>query len=414
MSVLCDTEGPTGSGVIDVSLVIPCFNEEGAIARVVQKGLAGLQKLGVSGEVLVVDNGSTDGSASEARRAGARVVFEARSGYGSALMRGFNEARGRYLVMADGDDTYPVEELGPFLELLDSGYDMVNGNRFGGKMEPGAMTWSHRYLGTPALSWLLRVMTRTSLRDSQCGMRAFRREAIARLDLRAPGMEFASEMLLKATRAGLRVGEVPIALAPRIGESKLQTLPDGWRHLRYLLMASPDYLFFLPGTLLVLLGFAGIVYEAAVPQGLAFVGGIWRIDYAPVILGSAGLQILWFGVLAKVYYAITGLLGEDRVINWFLRKFSLERALSVSAAVVLSGGAVEIGLALQQFGVIPPHSVLGVIGAFAIVTGIQSSFSSFLAYLLSSEYTRPWSSTQTDPQSTELFDTVATVSIAPN
>jgi glycosyltransferase involved in cell wall biosynthesis len=379
------------SGPLVVSLVIPCLNEEQAIGRVVEKGLAGLAALGVPGEVLVVDNNSTDGTAEAARKAGARVVLERRRGYGSAYQRGFAEARGKYIVMADGDDTYPVDNLRPFIELLDRGCDMVNGNRLAAGVDQGAMTWSHRYLGTPALSWLLRWITGTTLGDSQCGMRAIRKDALARLDLRAPGMEFASEMLVKAAWAGLRLGEVPITLAPRIGDSKLQTLPDGWRHLRYLLVASPDHLFLLPGLVLFLAGLALLVLQAMAPAGVP-VGNIrWEPRFAPVVLGSVGTQVLWFGLLAKMYYASLGMLGEDRLLTWFLRAFSLERALVTSLVVAAIGVGLELALVLQEgfdFIFIAPQPLLGSTGAFFTVVGVHSFFSSFLAYLMSSEHTR--------------------------
>jgi glycosyltransferase involved in cell wall biosynthesis len=380
-----------GPDPVLVSLVIPCLNEEQAIGRVVRKGLAGLAALGVAGEVLVVDNDSSDGTATAAREAGARVVQERRRGYGRAYQRGFAEARGKYIVMADGDDTYPVDDLKPFIELLERGCDMVNGNRLASGVDQGAMTWSHRYLGTPALSWLLRWVTGTRLADSQCGMRAFRKDALARLELSAPGMEFASEMLVKAAWAGLRLGEVPITLAPRVGDSKLQTLPDGWRHLRYLLVASPDHLFLLPGIVLFLAGLALLGVQSLAPAGVPIGNIRWEPRFAPVIRASIGTPVLWFGLLAKIYYASLGILTEDRLVRWFLRVFSLERALGASLALILVGLGLEVALALQEgldFIFVAPQPLLGAAGAFATVVGIHSFFSSFLAYLMSSEYTR--------------------------
>jgi glycosyltransferase involved in cell wall biosynthesis len=206
-----------------VSVVIPCLIERAAIGGAVLKASSGLMALQMPGEVIVVDNGSTDGSAAAAAAAGARVVHESRRGYGSACQRGFAESRGQYVVMGDGDGTYPLERLNEFVALLEAGFDLVNGDRFTGGIDPGAMTWSHRYLGTPMLSWLLRSVSGAKLADSQCGMRAFRSEALAGLKLRAQGMEFASEMLVKSARAGLRITEVPVHLSPRVGESKLQT-----------------------------------------------------------------------------------------------------------------------------------------------------------------------------------------------
>ena len=370
-----------------ISLVIPCLNEEGAIGEVVRKGLRALDALGVPGEVLVVDNGSSDRSVAIARRAGARVVHEPSRGYGSALRRGFAEARGRYVVIADGDDTYPVDDLRPFVKLLDEGYDMVNGNRFGGGIQPGAMTWSHRYLGTPLLSLLLRAFTRTDLADSQCGMRAFRRQALRSLDLRAPGMELASEMLVKAARAGLRIGQVPITLAPRVGESKLQTLPDGWRHLRYLLTASPDHLFLLPGLLLLAFGLAVLGLQAVFPTGLPISDIWWRPEYAGVVLSLIGIQTIWFGLIAKVYSVATRLVATDRLTSWFLARMTLERSLLVSFGFLTVGIIAEFALALQQLDLTPTIPFLGPFGALALLVGVQSFFSSFVIYLLTSDCT---------------------------
>lgn len=249
------------------------------------------------------------------------------------------------------------------------------------------MSWSHRYLGTPVLSWLLRWITGTGLADSQCGMRAVRREVLQRLDLRAPGMEFASEMLVKAARAGLRLGQVAITLAPRIGESKLQTLPDGWRHLRYLLVASPDHLFFLPGAVLLATGLAMLAVQVMLPLGLQLGETTWKPEYAPVILGAIGMQVLAFGLLARIYCATQDPICEDRLVSWFLGSFSLERSLGISLAAAVLGGAIEVALGIQQLGLIDARPALGVMGAFALVTGLQGFFSSFMAYVMCSEYT---------------------------
>lgn len=365
-----------------VSLVIPCLNEEAAIGLVVQKGTAGLEALGLSYEVIVVDNGSTDRSAEYAAAAGARVVHETARGYGSAYKRGFAEARGEFIVMADGDDTYPVDNLTPFFDLvLNHGYDMVNGDRFGGPMINGAMTWSHRYIGTPLLSWVLRWFSGAKLSDSQCGMRVFRKSAIAALDLRAPGMEFASEMLLKAARSGLKLGQVPISLMPRVGESKLQTLPDGWRHLRYLLVSSPDHLFTLPGVALLLLTLATLVFSVVEPRGIPLGGTLWQPRYLAVILGTAGVQTLWLGQLSKIYGRIV--VGEN------VERFALERGLGLGIAILAVGVGAEVALGLQQFLLLPVRPVVDTIGALGVLVGLQTFFGSFMAYMLTSEYTRP-------------------------
>jgi hypothetical protein len=376
-----------------VSVVIPCLNEVGAIARVVRRTLAGFVELSLPGEVIIVDNGSTDGSAAEAARAGARVVIENRPGYGSALKRGFAEARGRYIIMADGDDTYPTDNLRPFIALLEHGCDVVYGDRFAGGIDPQAMSWSHRYVGTPVLSWLVRKLSGVAVTDSQCGMRGFRREALERLDLRASGMDLNMEMLIKVGQAGLVVGEVPIRLARRIGESKLQTIPDGWRNLRYLLVSSPEYLFLLPGVALLLLGVVMLGLQSGMPRGVSIGSITWLPQFAPLILGSVGTQLIWFAIIANLYYTNTGFVKGDQsgggLMRIFSRYFSLEWMLLISLVVVAAGAGLEVLLGLQQFDLISPNHTLASVGAFSVIVGLQSFFSSFIAYLLSSEQTRP-------------------------
>lgn len=381
-------ETSTASPAVEVSVVLPCLNERDAIGAVVARALAGIRSTGRTGEVVVVDNGSLDDTAAVAARAGARVVLEQARGYGNAVRRGFAEARGRYIVMADGDGTYPVETLQPFIARLEAGDDMVYGNRFRGSIQPGAMPWTHRYVGTPLLSWLLRLLTHANVSDSQCGMRAFRRETLRRLDLRAPGMELNAEMLAKAGRHGLRIGEVAIPLEVRIGESKLQTVPDGWRNLRYLLVASPDQLFLLPGATLFVLGLLALLLQALFPGGIDIGNGNWRPAYASVVLGATGAQTLWFGIIAKLFHAATHLSPSSRLATWLLESFSLERALAFSLALMAVGLGLELALGIQQFGLIGYQPALAPAGAFALVIGLQSFFSAFLAYLLRAELPR--------------------------
>ena len=232
-----------------VSIVMPCLNEEQTVEICVRKALGWLQRSGTPGEVVIVDNGSTDRSVELATAAGARVVHESRRGYGAALRRGFAEARGEWLVMGDCDDTYEFSDLDALMRPLDEGYDLSVGNRHAGGIAPGAMTWSHRYIGTPTISFLLKMFTGLKVGDSQCGLRAFTRDALNRLDLKTDGMELASEMILKAARRDLKVADVPVPYGERLGEAKLNTVRDGWRHLRFLLLASPNYLFTFPGIL---------------------------------------------------------------------------------------------------------------------------------------------------------------------
>src|SRR5918998_1515910 len=243
---------------LELSVVIPCLNEAQSIELAATKAVDTMEREGIRGEVVVADNGSTDGSPELAEKAGARVVNEPRKGYGSAYLAGFDAARGKYILMGDADDTYDFTQIARFLGPLDEGADMVIGNRMAG-LQPGSMPWLHRYVGNPLLTGVLNLFFRTGVSDAHCGMRAFRRELLADLDLRTTGMEFASEWVIRAAKLGLDVREVPIAYHPRKGESKLSSFSDGWRHLRFLLIHSPTWLFLLPGALLAIAGALGMV-----------------------------------------------------------------------------------------------------------------------------------------------------------
>jgi uncharacterized membrane protein YuzA (DUF378 family) len=295
--------------------------------------------------------------------------------------------------MADGDDTYPTENLRPFVALLQNGCDVVYGDRFAGGIEPRAMSWSHRYIGTPALSWLVRKLSGVHVSDSQCGMRGFRREALDRLNLRSAGMDLNMEMLINAGRAQLAVGEVPIKLTRRIGESKLQTIPDGWRNLRYLLVISPDHLFLLPGAVLFLLGLVTLALQSTAPLGIPLGSTTWMPKFAPLIFGSVGTQLIWLAIIANVYYSNIGLPGPRQsaagLMRLFARFFSLEWMLLISLVVVAVGATLEVLVGLQQFDLVSAHQAVGSIGAFSVIVGLQSFFSSFITYLLSSEQIRP-------------------------
>ena len=284
---------------VAVSVVMPCLNEEEAIGSSVKKAREGLERAGFAGEVIVVDNGSTDRSAELAAAAGARVINEPNRGYGRAHLRGFAEARGRYIVMGDSDDTYDFSNLKPLLKPLSKGYDMVVGNRFEGGIHKDAMPWSHRHIGTPIINLMLRLFTGASIGDSQSGFRAFTRDAYERMGLRSGGMELASEMVLKAARRGLRITEVPISYAPRVGESKLRTFRDGWRHLRFLLLFTPNFLFLLPGLLLLLGGIATFVLSFAFPSGVAIGALNWQPIFAGPILLIVVTTALALGLVSR-------------------------------------------------------------------------------------------------------------------
>src|SRR5947209_5574634 len=296
MSTLTETRTPTAAGPGDasaplVSVVIPCLNEAENIESCVRAAVAAVERMGVAGEVVVADNGSDDDSASLAERAGARVVVERRRGYGSAYLAGFEAARGRYIVMADADLTYDFKEIPRFVAALEDGAEMVIGDRMD-NIQPGAMPWLHRYVGNPILTGLLNLFFGTGVNDAHCGMRAVRRDVLPRLDLRTTGMEFASEMVIRAAKERLRIDEFPIEYHPRRGESKLSSFRDGWRHLRFLLVHSPNHLFVLPGA--VLAG-AGALIVALVGSGLNFFGRAWGLH---ALIGGALLMIVGTQVLA--------------------------------------------------------------------------------------------------------------------
>jgi glycosyltransferase involved in cell wall biosynthesis len=326
-----------------ISIVMPCLNEEGTVAFCVRKARGWLERSGYDGEVLVVDNGSSDRSAQLAESAGARVVAEARRGYGVALRRGFTEARGEWLIMGDADDTYDFGELDAMLGPLLEGADISVGNRLDGEMAPDAMAWSHRYVGTPALTLLLKVFAGSELQDSQCGLRALTRDAVRRLDLRADGMELASEMLLKAARQGLQVVHVPVPYAERLGQTKLRTVRDGWRHLRFLLLASPTYLFTVPGAILALLGV--VTLALALPTNGVAIGELrWQPLFAGGIFTVVGMNALLLGFASRLYTTARGITRDDRLLRFYHRYLGLETFLTAGVSCAVVGFAIDLML----------------------------------------------------------------------
>lgn len=365
-----------------VSVVIPCLNEAETIAVCVRKALGAIERRGVAGEVIVADNGSTDGSRELARAAGARLVDEPRRGYGSAYLAGFAAARGRYIVMGDGDDTYDFEEIDRFLEPLEGGADLVIGNRMA-SIRPGAMPWLHRYVGNPLLTGILNVFFRTGVRDAHCGMRGFRREALERLELRTTGMELASEMVIRAAKQGLDIREVPIDYHPRRGESKLSAFRDGWRHLRFLLVHSPNWLFLLPGAILLAIGLAA---TAIVGLGLSFFGRQWSLHamVGAAMLTVIGSQLIHMGLGARAYGVY--FMGErDRLFDWGRAHLRLEHGLLLGGAVFAVGIAIMaaiLGIWIERgFGELSEERLMLVAAVLAIV-GLQTVFSSFFISIL--------------------------------
>jgi glycosyltransferase involved in cell wall biosynthesis len=324
---------------VELTVVMPCLNEAETVATCVRKAVGFLQEHGISGEVVVADNGSTDGSQQLATDAGARVVPVSEKGYGNALMGGIVAARGRYIIMGDADDSYDFTNLMPFVEKLRGGADLVMGNRFEGGIEPGAMPPLHRYLGNPVLSFIGRLFFGSKIGDFHCGLRGFRRDSVMRLGLQATGMEFASELVVKATLAKQRITEVPTTLA-KDGRSRpphLHTWRDGWRHLRFLLLFSPRWLFFVPGLVVFVLG---IVIGAAVIPRPFDIGSV-SFDVDTLVAASAmvviGFQSVLFGLFTQVYASAEGFLPEDKRVRHILKTLSLERGLLAGGALAAAG-----------------------------------------------------------------------------
>ncbi len=324
----------------DVSVVLPCLNEAATVAACVSKARRWFRDAGLRGEVIVVDNGSTDRSREEAERAGATVVDERVEGYGAANRRGFAEARGEIIVMADADDTYDLLHLDQLIEPLRNGYDMTVGNRLQ-NLAPGSMTWSHRVIGTPAITMLLGLFAGARVGDSQCGLRAFTRAAYEKMELRSNGMELASEMILKASRRGLRIAEVPVPYSARQGESKLNTFRDGWRHLRFLLLNTPLYLFLVPGLVLVLLGALALGVTLASQSGVHIGTLRWQPVFAGGILLIIGANAMMIGISTHLYAAKRKIIPEDGLTILFNRLVTLERMLALAALLILIGVGLD-------------------------------------------------------------------------
>jgi glycosyltransferase involved in cell wall biosynthesis len=373
---------PEHGRVPTVSVVIPCLNEAENIVSCVTAALEALRRMGVPGEVIVADNNSEDDSARLAEQAGARVVVEARRGYGSAYLAGFAASRGAYIVMADADLTYDFDEIPRFVASLEDGAEMVIGDRMD-NIHPGAMPWLHRYVGNPILTGLLNLFFRTGIKDAHCGMRALRRDVLPRLDLRTTGMEFASEMVIRASKENLRIAEFPIEYHPRGGESKLASFRDGWRHLRFLLVHSPNHLFIIPGAILA---GVGTLLVAFVGAGLDFFGRAWGLHalIGGALLMIVGTQVVALGLCAHAYG--TYFMGERD--PWFDRmraRFRLEHGLLLGGVFMLIGivmGAVIVATWIAHgFGTLADERA-AVVAASLLIVGIQIFFSSFLLSIL--------------------------------
>ena len=375
---------------LELTILMPCLNEAETVATCVQKARHFLQRAGVTGEILVADNGSTDGSPELARQAGARVVQIAAKGYGSALLGGIEEARGQFVIMADADDSYDFSRIDGFLQLLRAGHQLVIGHRFRGGIRPGAMPWLHRFVGNPVLSFLGRLFFSCRVGDFHCGLRGVDRAAALRLGLCAPGMEFASEMIVKAVLAGWNIGEVPTILS-QDGRSRpphLRSWRDGWRHLRFLLMMSPRWLLFYPGLLLIA---GGGAIELLIARGPVVIRGVGFDIHTMLYAAGAsilGLQLLLFSVIARTVGVLKHLLPMTPRLRRFLRVFSIERGILLGVSLGLTGLALAVYTLdtwfRVRFGPLDPFTAMRevITSVTLMIAGGEILFASFLLGLI--------------------------------
>jgi len=375
---------------VELTILMPCLNEAETLARCIDKARAYLARSGVEGEVLIADNGSTDGSQDIARAHGARVVNIPARGYGSALIGGIRAARGRYVIMGDSDDSYDFSELDPFVAKLREGFDLVMGNRFKGGIKPGAMPKLHRYLGNPVLTMVGRVFFRSPCGDFHCGLRGFSRQSMLDLELQAPGMEFASEMVVKSTVHGLRVAEVPTILWPdgRSRPPHLRSWRDGWRHLRFLLIFSPRWLFLYPGLTMALGGGLLMAWLAVGPR---LVGTVTFDIHTMLYAGLAmvlGVQSTLFWVFAKVYGARERIVPADPHFAELLGRATLERGLVLAGLLLVAGiglGAYAVGAwQAGRFGELDPRETMRLVipSAMLVLLAFHVLFAAFFIAML--------------------------------
>lgn len=369
----------------EVSVVMPCLNEEDTIGPCIEKAKKCMDEHDINGEVVISDNGSTDRSVEIARSLGARVVFQPEKGYGNAYHKGIREAKGRYIVIGDSDNTYPFDEIHTFIQPLREGYEFVMGSRLKGKILPGAMPWLHKYIGNPFLSWFLNLLFDTGISDSHCGMRAFTAEAFEKMHLKTTGMEFASEMVINSSLADLKTTEIPITYYPREGESKLHSFRDGWRHMRFMLMYSPTHLFLIPGFVIMGIGLLLMIF---LMQGPVYLLG-HGFDLHFVVLGGMmtllGYQIIQLGLFARAISQAKHFLVKDKLINWLSRQFTLEKGIVLGLLIFLIGFIINVYILATWIGAgfgelaMVRESLLGFV---LIIIGIQTMFSSFILSML--------------------------------
>lgn len=375
---------------VEVSVVMPCLNESETLGTCITKAKSTLEKLGVEGEIVVADNGSTDNSVEIAESLGARVVHQPLRGYGNAYRAGIEAARGKFVIIGDSDDSYDFTDLERFITPLRNGAEFVMGSRLKGKIEKGAMPWLHRYIGNPILTWILNVMYRSGISDAHCGMRSFKKEAYEKMDLQTAGMEFASEMVIRAAQLKLNTVEIPITLHKdgRSGSPHLRSFRDGWRHLRFMLLHSPTHLYLWPGMLMLIVG---LVIMISLMPGPLRIGGR-MIDIHVMVLGSLltvlGFQVISVGVFARIYAVTHNFVPIDDKIKKAFGLFNLERGIVVGALVFLVGFAIDCYILMKwimnDFGALSEVRP-AIVASTLIIIGTQIIFSSFFLSMLGIE-----------------------------
>jgi glycosyltransferase involved in cell wall biosynthesis len=376
------------SGPVELTILIPCLNEAETLAHCIESARLGIQRAGVCGEIIVADNGSTDGSPAIAKKLGARVVPVMEKGYGSALRGGIQAALGKWILMGDADDSYDFSEADRFVKKFQEGFELVMGCRLpigGGTILPGAMPWKNRRLGNPALSFIGRLFFKCPAHDFHCGLRGFTRAAFEKMDLQTTGMEFASEMVIKSTFKELKIAEVPVTLRPdgRSRPPHLKPWRDGWRHLRFMLLFSPRWLFFAPGIFLSLLG---IILGAALSVQNIVIGGV-NLNVGTLMMACmavvVGFQLVTFAFFTKVFAIAEGLLPDDPKFSRVFKFFNLEKGILLGLAILLAGILLFLRALwiwrLHDYGALDYEQNLRrlIPAATLIVLGVQTVFSSF-------------------------------------
>ncbi len=373
---------------IELSVVLPVLNEEESIGICVEKIKKVFAENNISGEIIAVDNGSTDRSAEIAKKYGARVIFESQKGYGIALRCGIDESNGKFVIMGDADDTYDFLEIPKIISKLGDGFELVMGSRFKGKMMPGSMTWSHRYIGNPILSGMLHLFFGGAVSDSHCGLRGFTKEAYKKMNLHTAGMEFASEMVIHSLKKKLKIAEVPITYHPRKGESKLESFRDAWRHIRFMLLYSPSYLFLLPGGILFLTNFLLTLRLLFGP--IWFAGRNWDVHVMVLtsVLATVGWQIFMTGLSAKIY-AHQIKLEESPLTRVLVGVLTLERSLLFGVIFAFVGFSFLLYIffvwAGTSFGELTQVKT-GLFSLLMLSIGLQTIFSAFLSSMFQIKY----------------------------